>query len=131
VALVDGHAHGLAVCGAGRGEDEAAHAGREQRVEQRDAARDVVLEVELRLRDRLADVSVCGEVYARLDAVLAARARDQLAVSDVAFVKRHAAFDRRTVAARQIVYHDDRLAGLAQRLDHHASDVAGPAGHEH
>ena len=64
----------------------------------------------------------------RLDAVLLDELGDQRLVAGIADDQRHALGDRPVEAGGQVVEHDDRLAGLDQRMDHVAADIAGAAG---
>ena len=55
---------------------------------------------------------------------------DQRLVADVADDQLGLARHRPVEAGRQVVEHDDALAGIDQLVDHVAADVAGAAGHQ-
>ena len=54
--------------------------------------------------------------------------RDQRLIADVADDERHARRHRPVEAGGEVVEHDHALAGVDQRVDHVAADVAGAAG---
>ncbi len=63
-----------------------------------------------------------------VDPVLRDRLRDQRLIADIADDKWHARRHRPVEAGREIVEHDHTLAGVEQRVDHVAADIAGAAG---
>ena len=66
-----------------------------------------------------------------LDPVLTDQARDQCLVAAVAGDQRHAFRDRPWKAGREIVEHDDALAGVAELKHHVAADITGSAGDQY
>ena len=59
---------------------------------------------------------------------LADETGDQRLVAGLADDERHALGNGPVEAGGQIVEHDDALAGVDQRMDHVAADIAGAAG---
>jgi len=73
LAFGDGDFFGVAVNGAGAGEDEVVDAGVLHRLKDTDRGGDVVVVIHQRLLRRLADVRVRGEVHHGVDLVIAQR----------------------------------------------------------
>src|SRR6188474_1088120 len=66
----------------------------------------------------------------RFDRMGSDQRRDELAISDVADMKRHAVRQRGTETGRQIVEHDDMLACIDELMHHMAADIAATPGHQ-
>ena len=66
----------------------------------------------------------------RVDPVLVDQPRDQLRVAEIADDQLDAFGHRPGEAGREIVEHDDLLAGVEQAEHHVAADIAGAAGHQ-
>ena len=54
--------------------------------------------------------------------------RDQRLIAGLADDERHRLGQRQSKAGREVVEHDDPLAGIDQRMHHVAADIAGAAG---
>ena len=95
--------------------------------EQPDALFDVILVIErglrsLTLRRKRKPQSECTH---RCRA-LRINACHQLAIADVAFIKRHFGRDRVAMPARQVIENNDLLAARAQQLGGDTADVTAP-----
>ena len=66
-----------------------------------------------------------------VDAVRGDHALDQVLVGGIADEQRHAFGQEGGKTGRQVVDHDDAFAGVHQRMNHVASDIAGAAGDKH
>ncbi len=62
-----------------------------------------------------------------VDAIVADDAADQRLIAGLADDQRHILGDGPLEAGREIVEHDNRLAGVDQLIDHVAADIAGAA----
>ena len=69
-----------------------------------------------------------GEMDDGVDPMLRDQRRDQRLVAGLADDKRHVLRHRPVEAGRQIVEHHHALAGIDERVDHVAADIAGAAG---
>ena len=58
-------------------------------------------------------------------------ALDEVLVAGIADEQRHAFGQEGGESGRQIVDHDDALAGIRQRVNHMTSDIAGATGDKH
>ena len=67
---------------------------------------------------------------ARFDLMSTHNHGDQLAIADIAFVKRNLGGDRAAMAARQVIQNNHLLAARTQQLSSNTSYIAGAAGHE-
>ena len=91
---------------------------------------DVVAVVAGRIAHRVADRQPRGEMHHGVHVVVPEGAAQPLGVVDVALDEGVGEPRRFAVAGREVVVDHDALAGLAQRLDGVAADVARPAGDE-
>ena len=129
LVLGDRHDLRLAVGRAGRGEHEPADAVRAHRVEQVERADEVVAPVALRVLDRLRHERERREVQHAVDAGERARPARPASSSETSTCSA-AVRDGARVAAREVVEHDDLVAGFEQLLGDHRADVARAARHE-
>src|SRR5581483_634798 len=99
--------------------------------QQRQAGLHVLLVVLRGIGHRFADQRGSGHVDDRLDPMLPKCVRHRLAIQHVAEHESGPLVDRIPVTGREIVIDDYVMAVIDQRLGHHASDVPGPACHQH
>ena len=72
-----------------------------------------------------------GEMDDRLDAVVLDQLGDERLVADIADDRQHLRRQRGGKAGREVVEHDDALAGIDQRVHGMAADIACAAGDQH
>ena len=130
IVLAHRHALGIAVDRGGRGEDEMAHAVLDRGLDQRARVRGVVAVIAERIADRVRHHDRGGEMDDGVDPVLREQRRNAGLIAGVADDERHVRRHRPVEAGREIVEHHHALAGIGQRVNHVASDIAGAAGHQ-
>jgi hypothetical protein len=133
---------GVAVDGGRGGEDEAAHARLDRRLQQGPQAFDVLLVVPERLVDRLADLLLPGGVDDAVDPVLGEGAGEQFRVAHGADDERHGLGQPVLLPRGQVVQDDDAarrrvpaasrsVAHLGEQSTHHVrADVARATGYQ-
>ncbi len=107
-----------------------AHAAFDRAFDQRPRVHGVVAVVAERIGDRLGHHDRAGEVNDRVDAVFLDQRGDQGLIADVADLELGARRHRPREPGGQIVEHHHGLAGVDERVDHVAADVAGAAGNQ-
>src|SRR5712672_953448 len=130
MVLRDGDYVGLAVNGAGGGEDKAADAVAKHGVEQENAAGYVGNVEGAGSFHGLLDEGFAGEMHYGVDFVAAKDIVEGGGVAEVGLVKGGLRGDGGAMAFGEIVEGDDRDAGGEQELRADAADVAGGAGDE-
>ena len=128
IVLCHRHARGVAVDRGGGGEDEMLHAALDGAFDQRARIHRVVLVIAERIGDRVRHHDRGGEMDDGVYAVLRHELGHQRLIASLADDDRHALRHRPIEAGGEIVEHDHALAGIDQRVDHVASDIAGAAG---
>jgi hypothetical protein len=125
-----GHRHvlGIAIDRRGRGEDEGLDARLDAGLEQGEAAGGVVAVVEERPGDRLRGHDRAREMQHHAEPLLPQQPGKRLAGAGIADHQPHALGQGRAASGREVVDHHHPPAGVHQRPDHMAADVAGPAG---
>ena len=104
------------------------HAARDRGLDQRVRIHRIVAVIAERIADRIRHHDRSGEMDDGVDAVLGDQRGDARAISDVADDQRRALRHRPFEAGREIVEHQHALAGIDERENHVASDIAGAAG---
>ena len=89
-----------------------AHAAFDRAFDQRARIGGVVAVIAERIAHRIRHHDRGGEVDDRVDAVLADQLRDQRLIAGLADDERHAVGNRPAMSGREIVEHDDALAGV-------------------
>ena len=130
IVLPHRRALGIAVDRGGRGEDEMAHPVLDRGFDQGARIRGIVAVIAERIAHRVRHDDRGGEMDDGVDPVL----RDQRAharlIAGIANHERRTRRHRPIEAGGEIVEHHHALAGIDQRVNHVASDIAGAAGHQ-
>ena len=106
------------------------HAGGNRGADQGVAGERVVRIIIKRLLDALRNHDRAGEMHDRANILLRENAVDQRAVGDVSLEEWDVVGHDRARAVRKVVDDGDRPAGILQRKDGVAADIAGTAGDE-
>ncbi len=128
VVLAHRNVRRIAIDRGGRGKNETAHAALDRALDQAARIRGVVAVVLERIGDRLRHHHRCGEMDDRVNAVPGDELCDERLIAGVAVDENRSRGDRPVESGREIVEHDHALAGVDERMNHVASDVAGAAG---
>ena len=118
----------IAIHRRGGRKDKSWYAARDRALDQRARADRVVLVIAERVGNRFGYHNRACKMNDGLDRVLLDDGRYHILVPDVADDKGHARGNRPIETGRKIVQHDDGFAGVHQRMNHVAADIAGAAG---
>ena len=126
--LADRHRRRGAVDGGGGREHKAPDPGLDAAPDQVGARNGIVAVVVQRPGDGVGYRGAAGEVHHGLDAVFADDTGRRRRAADIALHERRVGRNRRAVACGEIVEHDHRVAGIAQRERHVAAHITGASG---
>ncbi len=126
--LGDRHALGRAVDGGRGGEDDAPHAAVQTGAYQAVALDHVVEVVGVRVFDRLRHHDASGEMNDGPDPVVHQQRRDARGIPDISLRETYAVRHRLRARVREVVEHEDLVAGIDQAISRVRSDVARPTG---
>src|SRR5580692_5385755 len=91
---------------------------------------DIVPQIQKRLRHRLTDQRLGGEVHHGIRTMLAQSSVNRCSIRQIACHKNSIRMHRRSMSQREIVEYHHRLSRCDELFDDHAADVAGSAGYE-
>jgi hypothetical protein len=126
--LVDRDGFRNPVGGAGGGEDDLRHPGGDHRFEEAQSAADIVPEIFAGVLHGLADEGEGGEVDDGLGPLLPHGAGERGCILQVGDHEPGPRVDRLAVTFGEVVDDDDLMAGVAERFDADAANVAGATG---